>query len=117
MILEVDGVDILPMVQYEGYTVSREDLDGPNAGRTLDGVMHRDYVTSKLNIELQLRPLTKQEWEHLEHDILRGRPEHSVKFEDFGRVYTATMYQSKFNGVINHVTRLRHGGKLKFIEV
>ena len=116
MTLMVDGHDIRRFVQFDQYTVRREDLDGPNAGRTLDGVMHRDYLGGKRNVEVQLVPLTNADWGFLEHTVLRGRPWNQVTFEDFGVTATMKAYHSSFNGVYNSGTARWHGGRLKFIE-
>ena len=32
MVFEINGVDILPYVAYDGLKYKRSDLDGPNAG-------------------------------------------------------------------------------------
>ena len=37
------------------------DLDGPNAGRTLDGVMHRDRVASKIRWDVTCHPLQEED--------------------------------------------------------
>lgn len=116
MILRVDGVDLLPYLQSADYTVKREDLDGPNAGRTLDGRMHRDFLGGKRKIETKLRPLTPSEWQHLEHSILRNKPWHQVTFDDFGVTTTVKMYHSSFNGTISEIANRRIGATLNFIE-
>ena len=34
-------VDITPYIAWQGLTFSKQDVDGPDAGRTMDGRMHR----------------------------------------------------------------------------
>lgn len=51
MILEFDNRNVLPFVSKFG--VKRNDLDGPNTGRTMDGTMYRDRVASKDTIEIE----------------------------------------------------------------
>ena len=47
MILKINGVDMKPYIANQGVSYTRNDIDGPNAGRTLDGTMYRDRVTVK----------------------------------------------------------------------
>lgn len=61
MILEIDGVNILPYVAHQGIKWQRNDLDSADAGRTLDGVMHRGRVTSKIRMDITCRPLKSEE--------------------------------------------------------
>lgn len=61
MILEINGVDVLPYVAHQGLKWQRNDLDGPNAGRTMDGVMHRARVASKIRLDIKCRPLRSEE--------------------------------------------------------
>lgn len=61
MVLLVNGVDMLPYVAHQGIKWQRSDLDDPNAGRTLDGVMHRGRVASKIRLDITCRPLRSEE--------------------------------------------------------
>ena len=61
MILKVNGVDITPYIAYGGLGWQRADVDGPNAGRTLDAEMHRDRVAIKIRWDVTCRPLTATE--------------------------------------------------------
>ena len=58
MIVKIDGVDITPYIAYQGIQYTRNDIDGPNAGRALDGTMYRDRVTVKDKWTITCRPLT-----------------------------------------------------------
>ena len=44
--------DITPWIAYQGLTFSRNDVDGPNSGRDMGGLFHRDRVAikEKMNI-------------------------------------------------------------------
>nr|DAN56643.1 MAG TPA: hypothetical protein [Caudoviricetes sp.] len=42
-----------------------ETLDGENAGRTLDGTMHRDVVSTKIKINLEWNSITVSEMSRL----------------------------------------------------
>lgn len=58
MVLEVEGLDVIPFLAYKGIKWSRNDVDGPNAGRTLDAEMHRDRVATKIRLDCTCAPLT-----------------------------------------------------------
>lgn len=61
MVLKIEGVDILPYVAHQGIKWQRNDLDGPDAGRTLDGTMYRSRVASKVRLDITCRPLRSEE--------------------------------------------------------
>ena len=61
MIVEIDGVNIVPYIAYQGLKWQRNDLDGENAGRMLDGVMRRNRVGTKIRMDITCRPLTSRE--------------------------------------------------------
>lgn len=52
MYLRVSGVDILPYIKKGGLKWTKSDIDAPNSGRTMDGVMHRGRVASKIRLDL-----------------------------------------------------------------
>ena len=53
----INDVDILPYIESKGLKWSYQDIDGPNAGRTLDGFMTRDKIATKIKWELTIMPL------------------------------------------------------------
>lgn len=57
MLLKIDGVDMTPYIEQKGIKWQRSDLDGSNAGRTMDGLMHRDRVASKIRLDITCLPL------------------------------------------------------------
>lgn len=61
MVLKIDGRDILPYLAHQGLLWNRNDLDSSNAGRTLDGVMHRGRVATKIRLDVTCRPLRSEE--------------------------------------------------------
>lgn len=61
MTFTVNGTSLLPYLATEGIKWQRNDLDAPDSGRTLDGVMHRSRVASKVTLEITCRPLTTSE--------------------------------------------------------
>ena len=87
----INGTDITDYVGFRGLKWSRNDIDGPNTSRTLDGELIRDRVATKIRLDLTCRPLTATEHQMLMNLIL---PEFvSVTYDDpmYGR-RTATMY-------------------------
>ena len=61
MVLRINGIDILPYVAHQGIKWQRNDLDAPDSGRTLDGVMQRARVSSKIRLDITCRPLKSDE--------------------------------------------------------
>ena len=49
-----EWVDITNYIAFNGITYTRNDVDGPNAGRALDGTMIRDRVATKAKWEISL---------------------------------------------------------------
>lgn len=54
-------VDITPYIKYGGLTFSRNDVEAPDSGRTLDGVMHRARVAIKERMDIETIPLKKSQ--------------------------------------------------------
>lgn len=93
MVLKINGVDILPFVAQKGVKWQRNDLDGQNAGRTMDGTMYRSRVTSKVRLDITCVPLRSEDAAKVLNAIY---PEYvSVEYTDpmYGLV-TKTMYSN-----------------------
>lgn len=93
MVFKINGVNILPFVDDEGFTWGRNDIDSDEAGRTMDGTMHRGRIAIKKRLDITCRPLTTAESNTLLNLI---RPEFvEVEFTDpmDGLIY-ATMYSN-----------------------
>lgn len=89
--ISIDGTDITPYIAHQGVKWSRNDVDGPNAGRTLSGLMVRDRVATKIRLDITCRPLKTDEIHILLNLLL---PEFvQVTYNDpmYGTV-TKTMY-------------------------
>lgn len=51
-------VDILPYIAYQGLDGSRNDVDGPNAGRVIqDALLTRDRLATKYKWNITTRPI------------------------------------------------------------
>lgn len=59
-------VDITPWIAWQGLTFSRNDVDAPDAGRTMDGMMHRGRVASKEKMEVKTVQLTRAQSSRLQ---------------------------------------------------
>lgn len=91
MIFNINGVNMLPYVAHRGIKWQRSDLDGPSAGRTMDGKMHRARVATKIRLDITCRPLKSEEARVVLNAIL---PEYvTVEYTDpmYGLI-TKTMY-------------------------
>lgn len=92
MVLTINGVDITPYIAFQGVKWQRSDVDGEGAGRTLDGLLRRDRVATKIRLDVTCRPLTTQEASTVLSAIM---PEWvTVEYTDpqVGGVVTKTMY-------------------------
>lgn len=61
MVFQINGTDITPYIAYQGLQWKRQDIDGPNAGRAMDGTMYRDRITTKFRFDVTCRPLSASE--------------------------------------------------------
>ena len=61
MVFEIDGLDITPYIAYGGLNQTREDIDGPDAGRDLTGDLNRQRIGSKYRWDVTCRPLYSDE--------------------------------------------------------
>ena len=57
----IGGVSFLSYLAEDGIKWTRFDVEAPDTGRTLDGVMHRGRVASKVRLDITCRPLTSAE--------------------------------------------------------
>ena len=89
--ISIDGTDITDYIAHQGLKWTRNDVDGPNTGRTMSGLMVRDRVATKIRLDITCRPLRNDELRELLNLLL---PEFvSVTYDDpmYGTV-TKTMY-------------------------
>lgn len=116
MILRINGVDITPFIAQRGIKWQRNDLDGSNAGRTMDGTMHRERVTSKVRLDITCLPLSSENAstvlnaiypEYVEVEYIDPMYGHSIK----------TMYSNNTPATfIDTVTDLWEGISFPLIE-
>ena len=58
---KINGTDILRFVQEDGMEWSRNDLDNAEAGRTMDGAMHRGRIAIKYKVNIRCLKLYRSE--------------------------------------------------------
>jgi hypothetical protein len=107
MTFTVNGVNMLPYIAYQGLKWQRSDVEAPDAGRTLDGLLHRGRVATKIRLDVTCRPLTSSEASTVLSAIL---PEFvSVTYTDpmAGGTVTKTMYSN--NNPASFLMRKRDG--------
>ena len=100
--VEIDGQDFTSCIAEDGFSWTRNDIDGPNAGRTISGLMIRDRVATKIRLDITCRPLLQSECSALLNAIL---PEYvTVRYIDpmYGEV-TKTMYSNNNPAVASTV--------------
>lgn len=61
MVFKINGTDMLPFIAQKGIKWANNDIDGANAGRTMDGTMHRDRITSKVRLDITCLPLSSED--------------------------------------------------------
>ena len=59
--IKIDGTDITNLVAHKGVKWSRNDIDGPSAGRTISGLMIRDRVATKIRLDITCRVMNSDE--------------------------------------------------------
>lgn len=57
MNIKINGTDISSLIAVNGVRWSVNDVDGPDAGRTLDAKMWRNRIASKVKLEVSCKPL------------------------------------------------------------
>lgn len=93
MTVSINGTDITNFIAFGGLKRGRNDIDGPDAGRTLDGVMHRARVATKLRYDISCRPLKTAELRILEGLIMPEYVTVTITDPYYGTI-TKTMYSN-----------------------
>lgn len=104
IILKVNNVDLTPYLI--SYKLTRADADGSNAGRTMDGMMHRDRVAIKYRIDAGLKPLTAAQAFLILPEIKNEYVTVTYKNAFEGGTKTTTMYS---NNNVAYITKSYDG--------
>ena len=107
MVLEINGVNIVPYIAHQGIKWQRSDLEGEDATRSLDGYLRRDRIASKIRLDITCPPLTTENASKVLTAIM---PEWvTVRYTDpqVGGVVTREMYSN--NTPATHCVVLNDG--------
>lgn len=88
----INGTDITDYIAFQGLKRGRNDVESPNAGRTLDAVMHRGRVATKLRWDITCRPLTSQELSILENLIMPETVNVTIEGDPYYDTWTRRCY-------------------------
>ena len=94
MTFTVNGVNMLPYIEKGGIKWQRNDIEASDAGRTLDGLMHRGRVAMKVRLDVTCMPMETADLKIVLNAI---NPEFvTVRYDDplQGGVVTKTMYSN-----------------------
>ena len=116
----IGTTNIIQYIAEGGLTFDTEDIDAPDAGRTLDGKMHRARVATKLKIFIRFRPLTGAQLTIIRNLVTAQT--FTVKFYDpGGNQVSKTMYKGKdtydAQFIYDSATGLYINFEMHFIEV
>lgn len=105
MTAKISGVDITPFIAYGGWKWQRADVDGPNAGRGLDGNLIRDRVAIKYRFDVTCIPLTATQFATIQQLI--EPVSFSVTFTDpmTNSTRTEQMYSNNYSANFQRITR------------
>lgn len=108
-------IDITPYIAWQGLTFSRNDVDAPDAGRDMSGLMHRGRVAVKEKMNIQTVTMTKAQSAAL-HTLLYPQSI-QVRVNPYPRTnasHTMTMYTN--NVKTTHVVRTNGGDELQSLS-
>lgn len=115
MVLIINGTDITPYVAMRGIKWQRNDLDA-EAGRTMDGTMHRDRVATKIRLDVTCLPLSSRDAAVVLNAIYPEYVEVTYTDPMYGNI-TKVMYSNNNPATfINTVTDLWEGISFPLIE-
>lgn len=94
MTLKINGVNITPYIAFRGLKWQRNDVEASDSGRTLDALMHRNRVATKIRLDITCKPLTGEEASTVLSAIMPVYV--TVEYYDpqQGAVVTKTMYSN-----------------------
>ena len=102
-------VDITPWIAYQGLTFSRNDVDAPDAGRDMSGLMHRGRVAEKEKMNIQTINLNNAQVAVLESII---DPEsYYVRITPYPKTNSAEIFNVYSNNVKTNYVRKKPNGE------
>lgn len=108
-------VDITPYIAWQGLTFSRNDIDDPDTGRDMSGLMHRGRVASKEKMQVNTIPLTKSQSSALQALVY---PESfQVRVTPYPRTNAAQTFVMYSNNVqVKYLIRKSYGEELQTLS-
>lgn len=105
-------VDILPHIAFQGMTGSRNDVDGPNAGRVIENaLLTRDRLATKYKWEFTTRPIIEEKAAMIEELLM---PEFFNVRTDYYSPGTPKTYECYSNNVTKaYIINKSHGVMVK----
>lgn len=101
--------DITPWIAWQGLTFSRNDVDSPNAGRDMSGLMHRGRVAMKEKMTVSTKPLTRAQSAML-HSLLYPET-FQVRVNPYPRTNAEKIMNMYTNNVSEQFSVHRAGGE------
>ncbi len=96
----IDGTDITDFIAEKGVKWSRNDIDGPNTGRSMTGLMIRDRIATKIRLDITCRELDETDMGTLQNLIYPVFVSVSYKDPLQGDV-TKTMYSNNNSATLD----------------
>lgn len=107
MTVVIESVNFTSFIRAGEFTWEKNDIDGSDAGRTLDGVMHRHRVASKRKLSFSCKRMTTEQFQSLCAALSPEYVQVTYLDPELGMV-TKTFYSSQVSsvtwGVINGTT-------------
>ena len=97
-VFTINGVSIVEFIAENGIKWTRNDIENPDAGRTLDGTMHRGRVATKVRMDITCKPLKSEQTQI----VLRAiKPEfvNVVYIDPQDGLVTRTMYSNNIPAI------------------
>lgn len=100
-VLMINGHDYSHYIQRKGVAWKRNDLDGNDSGRTLDGIMHRAFIATKRTCTYSLMDMPRGKLAELDTDL--SAESFSATYLDLHGVQTREFYCSSFSASTDEV--------------
>lgn len=100
-VLKINGHDYTKYIAKKGLSWARNDLDSESAGRTMDGVMHRDKVDTKRTCGYSLIHMPRNVLAQLDNDL--SAETFTATYLDLHGVSTRTFYCSTFSATLDNI--------------
>lgn len=97
-VFTINGTDFATYIATDGFKWERNDIDAPNSGRDMAGLMHRKIIAKKYKLSITCRPLTATEQRTLFTAIANETVTVSFIAPDTGATYSGTFYNSQKSG-------------------